>query len=87
MALRFHNSVAKALKLKVRKFWGLILTFVEVTGKKWQGGLFAPTIPNRVKPLTAPSNNLAALLGFINYKIGVEFDRSCLIPEKNPIYS
>ena len=29
--LKFYISVAKGLKLKVRKFWGLIPTFVEVT--------------------------------------------------------
>ena len=33
--LKFYTSVAKGLKLKVRKFWGLIPTFVEVTGKNW----------------------------------------------------
>ena len=32
--LNFYNSVANGLKLKVRKFWGLIPTFVEVTWKK-----------------------------------------------------
>ena len=31
MALKFYISLAKVLKLKVRKFFGLILTFVEVT--------------------------------------------------------
>ena len=30
----------KRLKLKVRKFWGLIPTFVEVTGEKLVGGSF-----------------------------------------------
>ena len=30
MALKFHTSVAKGLKLKVRKFWRLIPTVVEV---------------------------------------------------------
>ena len=29
-----YTSVAKGLKRKVRKFWGLIRTFVEVTGEK-----------------------------------------------------
>ena len=32
--LKFYTSVAKGLKLKVRKFWGLIPTFVEVTWEK-----------------------------------------------------
>ena len=30
--------VAKGLTLKVKKFWGLIPTFVEVTGEKLVGG-------------------------------------------------
>ena len=48
--LKFCNSVAKGLKLKVRKFWGPTPTFVEVTGEKLVGGgLFAPPILNRVK--------------------------------------
>ena len=43
--LKFYKSLAKGLKLKFRKFWGLIPTFVEVTGEK----LVGPTILNRVK--------------------------------------
>ena len=38
MALKFYTSVAKGLKLKVTRFWGLITTFVEVTGEKLVGG-------------------------------------------------
>ena len=34
MALKFYTSVAKGLKLKVRKFLGVIPKFVEVTGEK-----------------------------------------------------
>ena len=34
MALKFYTSAAKGLKLKVRKFCGLILTFVEAREKK-----------------------------------------------------
>ena len=34
MVLKFYTSVAKRLKLKVRKFKGLISTFVEVTGEE-----------------------------------------------------
>ena len=33
-----YNIVAKGLKLKVRMFWGLIPTFLEVTGEKPVGG-------------------------------------------------
>ena len=49
--LKFYTSVAKQFKLKVRKFLGLIPTFVEVTGEKMVGGgLFAPPpLLNRVK--------------------------------------
>ena len=32
--LTFYASLSKGLKLKVRKFWGAILTFAEVTGEK-----------------------------------------------------
>ena len=34
IAFKFYTSVAKWLKLKVRKIQGVILTFVEVTGEK-----------------------------------------------------
>ena len=42
MALKFYTSVAKWLKLKVKKFLGLIPTFAEVTAEKLVGGLFGP---------------------------------------------
>ena len=54
MALKFHTSVVKGLKLKVRKFWRLIPVFVKVTGEKLVRGafLFPPlSILNRVKAL------------------------------------
>ena len=34
MALKFYASVVKGSKLKVRKFSGLILMFMEITRKK-----------------------------------------------------
>ena len=37
MVLKFYASVAKVLKLKVRKLRGLILMFVEVSGEKLVG--------------------------------------------------
>ena len=49
MTLKFYTSVAKSLKLKVRKFWKPILTSVEITEEKLVEGLFAPPILNRVK--------------------------------------
>ena len=42
MALTSYTSMAKGLKQKVRKFWGLIRTFVEVTVEELVGGIFAP---------------------------------------------
>ena len=47
MGLKFYTRVVKGLKLKVRKFWWLIPTFVEVTGEKLVGeeGLFGPYHP------------------------------------------
>ena len=49
MALKFYTCVEKGLKLKVRKFGGLILTFVEVIGGKLVGRSFClPALLNRV---------------------------------------
>ena len=42
MILKFYTSLSKGLILTVRKFRGLIPTFVEVTGERLVGGLFAP---------------------------------------------
>ena len=44
MVLKFYTSMAKELKLKVRRFWGLITTLVEVTGRKLVGDFFARQI-------------------------------------------
>ena len=43
------TSVEKGLKLKIRKFWELIPTFVEAAGEKLIGGSFGPPIQNSVK--------------------------------------
>ena len=40
MNMKFYTCVAIGLKLKVRKFWGLIPMFVEVTGVKLVGEPF-----------------------------------------------
>ena len=45
MTLKFYTIVSKGLKLKVRKFWGLFPTFVEVRGEKLVGGPFRPAHP------------------------------------------
>ena len=51
MALKLYTSMAKGLKLKVRKFWELIATFVQITGEKLLGRLFAPN-PQPLCPLS-----------------------------------
>ena len=52
MTLKFYTSVSKVLKTKVRKFWELSPTFVEITGKKLVGGDFLlPPILNRIKTI------------------------------------
>ena len=65
--LKFYTSLSKGLKLKVRKFWGLISTFGEVTGEKLVGEAFlAPHILNRVNTVDFFSNGINALFqGFI----------------------
>ena len=37
MTLKLYTSLEKGLKPKVKKFLGLIPTFVEVTGENWLG--------------------------------------------------
>ena len=54
MAFKLYTNVVKGLKLKSRTFWRLISTLVEVKREKLVGGLFVPTILNRVNGL---SNN------------------------------
>ena len=39
MNLKFYTSVAKGMKLKVKKFYELVPTFVEVTGEELVGGV------------------------------------------------
>ena len=49
MPLKLYTSVVKMLKVKVRKFLELILTFVEVIGEKLVGPPPPPSILNGVK--------------------------------------
>ena len=45
MNLKFYTSVTKGLKIKVEKIWGLISTFVELTGGEMVGeALLPPTL-------------------------------------------
>ena len=58
MDLKFYTNMAKRFKLKVREFWGLIPTFLEVTGEKLVGGAFLLShILNRVKVIKAIGNS------------------------------
>ena len=60
--------MSKGLRLKIRKFWGLLPTFVEVTGEKMVGGPFCfPPILNRVKKITLgkPYWEILSVLGKI----------------------
>ena len=63
--LEFYTSMAKGLKLNIRKCCGLNPAFVEVTGGKLvEGGLFAPALTDAADPIFRPrqisnhSNNL-----------------------------
>ena len=60
--LKFYTSLSKGSKLKARKFLGVILTFVEVTGEKLVGGGL-----NRV--------NIEALLVVSLFKVGIKFSK------------
>ena len=51
MALQFYKSVAKGLKLKVNKFWGITPTSIEVKGEKLAGGLFTLPFLKRVNTI------------------------------------
>ena len=59
MTLKFYTSVVKWSKLKPRKFWGPISTFLDFTGEKLVRGLFAHPLPfwtgfkNKFKKLIA----------------------------------
>ena len=69
MALRFDASVEKGLKLKLRKFWWLIPTFVEVTGGKLVGRtfFFPLLILNRVNDLYYKGRFFVRLILLLNY--------------------
>ena len=43
MVLKFYTNMAKVVKISVSKFVGLVLTFVEVTGKKLVVEAFLPS--------------------------------------------
>ena len=71
IALKFYTSVAKESKLKVRKFWCLIRTFVEVIGEK-----LVESEVGRVCPLHLPR---IGLILFLVFTIIFRFLRNLLI--------
>ena len=74
--LTFYISVAKGLKLKVRKFWGLVPTYVETAGEKligepflspcWIGLILIASLHKKWSfPLRIPSVNVTKCAGTI----------------------
>ena len=64
--LEFYTNVAKGLKLKVRKFWGLIPTFVDVTGEKLVEGPFcSPPTPSWIGLISTKKNYFYSNFGKI----------------------
>ena len=59
MAMKFHTSVAKGLKLKFRKFLGLILTFLKVRKEKLVGG-------RRIKAMLKSGGQKAVYVVYVN---------------------
>ena len=58
--------MAKELKLKIRKIWGLILSFVEVTGEKLVVGAFLlPHFLSRVNTFTTEGFSETKLLIYV----------------------
>ena len=81
MVLKFYTSVVKRLKLKYRKFWGVIPMFVEVTGEKRKTGMgpFCPP-PPPPKSLIGLKLNLFQFITLIPKKKGSFSEKQkCLI--------
>ena len=77
--MTFYTNVAKELKLKVREFWPLILTFVEVTWEKLVRGY--PPMLNRVKEKRASKARINQL-HFQNVENNEVFEISNLLLQK-----
>ena len=69
MVLKFYTSVVKRLKLKFRKFWGVIRTFVEVTGEKRKTGREPFCPPSPPKSLIGLKLNLFQVITLILKKM------------------
>ena len=48
IALKFYISATKGFRLKFRKFWELIPTFVEATIEKLEDGVVLHPLPSRI---------------------------------------
>ena len=71
MALKFYTGVAKEMKLIVRKFWGLIPTFVEVTWEKLvQGAFCIPHHEPRRPEITNFSSKIFKVMRFLRSSKG-----------------
>ena len=77
--LKFYTSVIKGSKLKVRKFPGLIRTFVEVTGEKLVEVAFLPSQPPPPRPSPPTILNRVKLLSIQYIKSSINL---CFIIKK-----
>ena len=77
--LKFYTSLSKGLNLKVRKFWGLIPTFVEVTGEKLVGRPFCPSILNQVNTHIDQKNKKCNQILGLMKRLSVNFLRSAFL--------
>ena len=86
--LKFYTSLSKGLKLKVRKFWGLIPTFVEVTGEKLVGEAFLPPpILNRVNSVqNTPILKLLAVVSKIIKRFGDSLSWKAISADVHGVY-
>ena len=62
--LKFYTSVAKRLKLKVRKFGKLNSTFVEVTGEKLVGEASQPLPPPILNRINVSKSTIVFRIAF-----------------------
>ena len=82
---KFCTSVAKGLKLKLRKFWGPNPTFEEVTGEKLVGGrgLYFPVFRlNTGKIGTRKTPNTATFHAVILFNLNFGIRNLVLFPSE-----
>ena len=73
--LTIYTSVAKGLKLKVRRFWRPNPTFVEVTGEKLVGSLFIP-LPDTLKEFLSHIETKSDLTTYLTEYCGKELKKT-----------